>query len=129
MDFVHYQSPKLLGSSPPIMQVSIFGALSTSSQIHRENQRQNCGDYPIYLGRLAKSKIPDRLGFSRHMITRLTTVTTTKTSLKCEFALLQTLSRLFQLVQFVKCWQFFLELNSKRLYQSSGKEKEVVVLC
>ena len=32
--------------------------------------------------------------------------------------------RLFQLVQFVKCWQFFLELNSIRLYQSSGKEKE-----
>ena len=41
-----------------------------------------------------------------------------------EFALLQTLSRLFQLVQFVKCWQIFLELNSKRLYQSSAKEKE-----
>ena len=41
-----------------------------------------------------------------------------------EFALLQTLSRLFQLVQFVKCWQIFLELNSKRLYRSSGKEKE-----
>ena len=31
---------------------------------------------------------------------------------------------IFQLVQFVKCWQIFLELNSKRLYQSSGKEKE-----
>ena len=43
---------------------------------------------------------------------------------KSEFGLLQTLSRLFQLVQFVKCWQIFLELNSKRLYQSSGKEKE-----
>ena len=41
-----------------------------------------------------------------------------------EFALLQTLSRLFQLVQFAKCWQIFLELSSKRLYQSSGKEKE-----
>ena len=24
----------------------------------------------------------------------------------------------------MKCWQIFLELNSKRLYQSSGKEKE-----
>ena len=47
-----------------------------------------------------------------------------KRHLKSEFALPQTLSRLFQLVQFVKCWQFFLELNSKRLYQSSGKEKE-----
>ena len=39
-------------------------------------------------------------------------------------ALLQALSRLFQLVQFVKCWQIFLELNSKGLYQSSGREKE-----
>ena len=47
-----------------------------------------------------------------------------KRHLKKEFALLQTLSRLFQLVQFVKCWQIFLELNSKRLYQSSGKEEE-----
>ena len=44
-----------------------------------------------------------------------------KRHLKREFALLQTLSRLFQ---FVKCWLIFLELNSKRLYQSSGKEKE-----
>ena len=44
-----------------------------------------------------------------------------KTSLKSEFALLQPLSRLFHLVQFVKCWQFFLELNFKRLYRSSGK--------
>ena len=43
---------------------------------------------------------------------------------KSEFALPQTLSRLFQLVYFVKCWQIFLELNSKRLYQSSGIEKE-----
>ena len=38
--------------------------------------------------------------------------------------LLQTLSRIFHLVQFVKCWQIFLELNFKGLYQSSGKEKE-----
>ena len=43
---------------------------------------------------------------------------------KSEFGLLQTLSRLFQVVQFVKRWQMFLEFNSKRLYQSSGKEKE-----
>ena len=33
--------------------------------------------------------------------------------LKSEVALLRTLSRLFHLVQFVKCWQFFLELSSK----------------
>jgi len=25
---------------------------------------------------------------------------------------------------FVTCWQIFVELNSKELYQSSGKEKE-----
>ena len=52
-----------------------------------------------------------------------------KRHLKSEFALPQTLSRLFHLVYFVKwCWQMFLELNSKGLYQSSGKEKKVVVL-
>ena len=44
--------------------------------------------------------------------------------IKSEFALLQTLSRLFHLVQFVKFWQISLELNSKELYQTSGKEKE-----
>ena len=38
--------------------------------------------------------------------------------------LLETLSRIFHLVQCVKCWQIFLELNFKGLYQSSEKEKE-----
>ena len=38
--------------------------------------------------------------------------------------MLQTLSRLFHLVQFVKSWQIVLELNSKGLYQSSRNEKE-----
>ena len=55
--------------------------------------------------------------------------TATKRHLKSEFAPHQTLSRLFHLVYFVKCWQTFLELNSKGLYQSSGKKKKVVVLC
>ena len=56
-----------------------------------------------------------------------------KRHLKSEFAPHQTLSRLFHLVYFVKCWQMFLELNSKGVYQSSGKGKkagaQVVVLC
>ena len=43
-----------------------------------------------------------------------------KHHLKSEFALLQTLSQLFQLVQFVKCWHIFFW----RLYQTLGKEKE-----
>ena len=47
-----------------------------------------------------------------------------KRHLKSEFVLLQTLQRVFHLVQFVKCWRIFLELNSKRLYQSSEKGKE-----
>ena len=47
-----------------------------------------------------------------------------KRHLKSKFALLQTLSRLLHLVYFVKCWQMFLELNSKELYQSSGNEKQ-----
>ena len=47
-----------------------------------------------------------------------------------EFALLQTLSLSCHLVQLVKCRPIFLELNSKRLYRSSGKEKYCVnVLC
>ena len=46
-----------------------------------------------------------------------------KHPLNIEFAQLQTLLGLFHLVQFDKCWQFFLEVNSKRLDQSSGKEK------
>ena len=49
-----------------------------------------------------------------------------KRHLRSEFAPLQTLSRLFRLVQFVKCWRIFLELimNSKGLYRRSRKEKE-----
>ena len=56
-------------------QISIFGALSISRQIqYRKNLGHTSGDYPIYqqnLGRTAKSKIPDRFGFSRHMKNRL----------------------------------------------------------
>ena len=43
-----------------------------------------------------------------------------KRHLKIEFALPQTLSRLFHFVEFVKCWQYFLELNSKGLYQAEA---------
>ena len=43
---------------------------------------------------------------------------------KSESALLQTSSLLFQLFQFYKILAIFSELNSKELYQSSGKEKE-----
>ena len=57
MNFAHYQSPKLQGSSP-------------LSHINMAYLGQTCGDYLIYrqnLGQSAKSKIPVRLGFSRHM--------------------------------------------------------------
>ena len=47
-----------------------------------------------------------------------------KLHLKNAIALLQTFSRLFHLVQFVKCWRIFLESNSKSLFKSSGKRKE-----
>ena len=43
-----------------------------------------------------------------------------------EVALLQTFSRLLHLVQFVKCWQFVVELNSKSDFR---RLIEVVVLC
>ena len=46
-----------------------------------------------------------------------------KRHLKSEVSLLHTLSRLFHLAQFIKCWQFSLELNSKRLHRSWGKKK------
>ena len=52
-----------------------------------------------------------------------------KRYLKSEFALPQTLSRLFQLVQFVKCWQMFLEQNSEDCFKVQEKKKKVVVLC
>ena len=48
----------------------------------------------------------------------------TQRHLKSEYALPQTLSRLFHLVQFVKCWWIFLELNSKGLYQSSLRKRK-----
>ena len=47
-----------------------------------------------------------------------------KRQLKSVLARVQTSSRLFHLVQFVKCWRICLELDSKRLYQSSGEAKE-----
>ena len=60
-------------------QISSFGAFSSSRQIqYRKNLGQTSGDYPIHqqnLGRSAKSKIRDRLGFSRHMKTIGKTIT------------------------------------------------------
>ena len=52
-----------------------------------------------------------------------------KRQLKSEVAQLQIFSRLFHLVQFVKYWQFVLDLNSKRLIEGTENEREVVVLC
>ena len=52
-----------------------------------------------------------------------TKATATNTPLKKEFALLQTLSRLFHFVQFITCWQLFLELIIKD-YRNTGKENE-----
>ena len=52
-----------------------------------------------------------------------------KRHLQSELVLLQTLTRLFHFVYFVKCWQIFLELNSKGLYQSLRKKRKVVVSC
>ena len=52
------------------------------------------------------------------------TATATKTSVKSVFARVQTSSRLFHLVQLVKCWRICLEVDSKGLYQSSEKAKE-----
>ena len=45
-----------------------------------------------------------------------------KRHLKSDLALLQICSRLFHLVQYVKFWQIFLALNSKRLYVSKFRK-------
>ena len=41
--------------------------------------------------------------------------------------LLQTLSLLFQLVQFVKCWQFLLKFTLKDCFEIQGEKKSYVV--
>ena len=56
---------------PPSRKFQFLAHFPFPAKFDRENQRENCGDYPIYLGRSVKSESPDRLGFSRHMKTRL----------------------------------------------------------
>ena len=52
-----------------------------------------------------------------------TTTTVRKRQLKSEFALRQTLSRLFHLGQFFKCWQLFRKLSSKSTVSEFKKRK------
>ena len=51
-----------------------------------------------------------------------------KRHLKSEVALPRTFSCLFHLIQFLTCWQFFLESNSKRLYRSSRSAQNVKIV-
>ena len=80
MDFAHYQSPKLLKCCYICVQVSLFGALSISRQIHNREKPGThlwrISDISEKSGMVAKRKIPDPLGFSRHMKTRLNVVPT-----------------------------------------------------
>ena len=46
--------------------------------------------------------------------------------LKSEVALFQSLPRLFHLLQFVKCWQSFLELNSKDCIEVQENKNKVL---
>ena len=65
MDFAHYQSPKLLGSSPPI---------TNKHAVFRESGTDfwRLSDISAKSGMVGKKiKILDRPGFSRHMKTRL----------------------------------------------------------
>ena len=71
---------------------------------------------PVCLRRFAVSRFGFHFSFKKKPL-----------YLKSDIALIQTLSQIFHLIQclqFVKCWRIFLELNSKRLYQSSEEEKE-----
>ena len=49
-----------------------------------------------------------------------------KRHLKSEFALLQTLSRLFHLVYFVKCWQMFWSWILKDCIKGQGKKRKLL---
>ena len=80
---------------------------------------KTCGRYSCLLvSRQVVSQYPIR-EFKHQRRRRLQ-----KVHLKGKFALVQSLSRLFHLVKFVKCWQIFLQLISKGLCLSLGKEKE-----
>ena len=46
--------------------------------------------------------------------------------LKSEVALFQTLPRIYHLLQFVKCWQSFLELNSKDCIEVQENKNKVL---
>ena len=46
-----------------------------------------------------------------------------KRQLQSVFTLFLNSLRLFHLPQFVKCWRFFLELNFRGLYKSSGQKR------
>ena len=56
------------------------------------------------------------------LMAQATTERLRKRHLKSDFALRQICSRLFHLVQYVKFWQIFLALNSKRLYVSKFRK-------
>ena len=72
---------------------------------------------------------------SRYTLVRRTplgTATATKTSLKKWIRTSSNFYLTYSDSFIVKCWQIFLELNFKRLYQSSGKEREgrcIVFTC
>ena len=50
-----------------------------------------------------------------------------KRLLQSVFALFLNSLRSFHLPQFVKCWRFFLDLNFRGLYKSSGQKRGVAV--
>ena len=52
-----------------------------------------------------------------------------KSRLKSEFAFFQSLSRLLQLIYFVKCKRTLFEPNSQEPYSSSEKKKKLAVAC
>ena len=81
----------------------------------------------ICIDRINLEKLPPQKTGSSHLKQQRRQRLQTR-HLKREFALLQTLSHFFNLVEFEKQWKiFFLELNFKGLYRRSGKEKECPV--
>ena len=98
------------------MQISheIFSRKFPSSLLifrKRLFKNENLGDY--FRNFMVSPAHNHRLSLSSSLSSSSSSLA--KRHLKSEFPLLQTLSRLFHLVQFVKCWYFFLELTKREI--------------
>ena len=102
-------------------QWSLLG-LHAEDEIRR-NARSVTEGSARWEGGKRKVKTPLFLSFHRSWYSPAH-LSATKKSFKMWLGCFKLYRRLFHLDQFVKCWQIFRELHSKRLYRRSEKEKE-----